>query len=107
MKTKRKKGFTLIELIVTIMIVVLLVGAVFGIFGVCKPQSRWLSRWTGKAIELQLPDNFLEMVNVSITTSGKKNVTYLDIDGNYRTKEFTDTGWLQGEIIWKVPKRAE
>lgn len=105
--TRKKKGFTLIELLMVIAILGILIAIVLGGLGVCKPQSRWVSRWTGNAIELKLPDNFSKMVSVSITSDGKKNVTYIDIEGYYRTKEFTDTGWLQGEILWIAPKKAE
>ena len=100
----KKKGITLIEVLVGVAIVVILLATVLGYFGVCRPQSRWRSRWTGKPIELKLPENFSEMVNVSIS-KGRKNVTYLDTDGNYRTKEVTDSGWLQGEIIWISPRK--
>lgn len=98
----KKNGKTLIEVLVSVALVGVLLAAVLGYFGVCKPQSRWRSRLTGKPIELKLPENFSEMVNVSVS-KGRKNVTYLDTDGNYRTKEVTDSGWLQGEIIWVSP----
>lgn len=103
---RKKKGFTLIELLVVIATLVVLAVIVGGL-GVCKPQSRWVSRLTGKTLELKLLDNFSKMISVSITCNGKKNVTYIDTEGYYRTKEFTDTGWLQGEILWTTPKKAE
>jgi len=48
-------------------------------------QSRGLSRWTGDVVNLELPEDFKEMLGVDIGYSGSdervKNMTYLSTEG--------------------------
>ena len=100
---KKRKGKTLIEVLVSLAIIVLVVLFLLGGFGMCRSQSRFKSRYLGKTLRLELPKDFAEMVNVSVR-KGDKNVTYVDKDGNYRTKEYTDSGWFEGAMIWIKPE---
>lgn len=75
-------------------------------FASCGPQSRKLSRFTGKPVNLKLPKDCVQVVSISIATdSGAnnnqiKNLTYINTEGHLITKEFTDWGLLEGSIRW-------
>lgn len=76
-------------------------------FGIqsCGPQSRKISRLTGKPVKIKLPEDCYKVVSVSVTNDTKnnnqiKNVTYIDKKGNLMTREFTDWGILEGSIRW-------
>lgn len=69
-------------------------------------QGRSISRWTGKAVNSKLPDDFAEMINVDIGYKSKnervKNLVYLSTDGNVYGKEYQEgmigrhkSGWLE------------
>jgi hypothetical protein len=72
----------------------------------CGPQSRKLSRFTGKPVELKLPKDCVQVISVSIAQdSGAadnqiKNLTYINDKGDLITKEFSDWGFLEGSIKW-------
>ncbi len=108
MKTMKRKGTTLIELILKLAMFVIFSSMALGYFGVCRPQSRWKSRYGGEPLKLILPEDFVKMVgSPSIGSGGTKNVTYIDTDGNYRTQEYRDSGWFEGEILWVIPEKQE
>lgn len=72
----------------------------------CGPQSRKLSRFTGKPVELKLPKDCVQVISVSIaqdsgaTDNQVKNLTYINDKGDLITKEFSDWGFLEGSIKW-------
>ena len=69
-------------------------------------QSRRFSRWTGNAVNLELPEDCEEILGVDIGYSSKnervKNVTYRSTDGAIYSKEYREgfidrgfEGWLE------------
>jgi hypothetical protein len=65
--------------------------------------GRTLSRFTGKTVEIRLPENFNELIGVDFTESKNgtiKNVTYKDTNGRYWTMENTDKGIFEGGVEW-------
>ena len=57
-------------------------------------RTRAISRWTGKAVHMELPDDFNRMLGVDVDSeNGSKNVTYRSTDGNIYSKEYRD-GWI-------------
>ena len=71
----------------------------------CGPQSRKLSRLTGRPITLKLPEDCVRVINVSVAPEAKggnsvKNITYVNREGHLVTKEYTDWGLLEGSIQW-------
>lgn len=70
--------------------------------------GRTLSRFTGKTIEIRLPENFSKIVGVDFT-EGKnglvKNVTYKDADGRYWSIENRDKGIFEGGVEWVADGR--
>ena len=72
----------------------------------CGPQSRKLSRFTGKPVELKLPEDCVQVISISIAQDSAaadnqiKNLTYINDNGDLITKEFSDWGFLEGSIKW-------
>lgn len=69
-------------------------------------QSRAISRWTGNAVNLELPEDCARVLGVDIGYSSKdertKNLTYLSTDGAIYSKEYREglidrnfEGWLE------------
>lgn len=69
-------------------------------------QSRAISRWTGKAVNLELPENCAKIICVDIDYESKdervKNLIYLSTDGSIYAKEYREgiidrcfEGWLE------------
>jgi hypothetical protein len=57
-------------------------------------RTRAISRWTGKAVHMELPDDFDRMLGVDVDSeNGSKNMTYRSTDGNIYSKEYRD-GWI-------------
>ncbi|MEM7129525.1 MAG: hypothetical protein AAF702_24545 [Chloroflexota bacterium] len=80
----------------------------FGGVSACY-QGRDISRWTGRAQRVELPDDLTsydKIITVSFhkNESGEtlKDVTYIGADGLMRSKEYKDWGLLEGEIIWEL-----
>ena len=73
-------------------------------FSGCGPQSRKMSRLTGKPLTLELPEDCVEVVSVSISAenggNSTKNITYVNRDGDLITREYTDWGIWEGSIRW-------
>ena len=82
-----KKGL----LLATLLIIVL-------IFFSC--QSRAISRWTGAALQLQLPDDFDRPISFSSGRKGEKDLFYWTINGEMKIKTYTDWGVLESEIVF-------
>ena len=63
-------------------------------------QSRALSRYTGTALKLELPDDFDRPISFSSGRKGEKDLFYWSADGQMRVKTYTDWGLLESEIIF-------
>ena len=63
-------------------------------------QSRAISRITGSALELQLPEDFDKPISFSTGRKSEKDLFYWSKDGNMRVKTYTDWGIMESEIIF-------
>jgi len=68
------------------------------IFAGC--QSRAISRWTGAALQLQLPNDFDRPISFSSGRKNEKDLFYWSIDGELKVKTYTDWGLLESEIVF-------
>ncbi len=64
-------------------------------------QSRAVSRITGSALELSLPNDFDRPISFSSGRKGEKDLFYWSKDGQMRVKTYTDWGLLESEIVFK------
>ena len=83
---------------VTAVLAILSFTSIFAIAG-CG-QSRTWSRVTGKALKLELPDDFERPVSFSVGREGEKDLFYESTDGSYRVKTYTDSGFAEAEIVF-------
>tara|TARA_B100000953_G_C17896030_1_gene382793 strand:- start:156 stop:416 length:261 start_codon:yes stop_codon:yes gene_type:complete len=79
--------------------IILLVSIIFFCFG-CKFQTRALSRFTGSALELELPKDFDKPISFASGRKGEKDLFYYTTDGELKVKTYTDYGILESEIIF-------
>ncbi len=74
-------------------------------------QSRRFSRWTGKATNLELPEDCEQVLGVDIGYTAKKervkNVTYRSTDGAIYSKEYREGFIDRGFEGWLEIKRKE
>ena len=63
-------------------------------------QSRAISRWTGAALQLQLPNDFDRPISFSSGRKNEKDLFYWSIDGQMKVKTYTDWGLLESEIVF-------
>ena len=63
-------------------------------------QSRAVSRWTGAALKLQLPDDFEKPISFSSGRKNEKDLFYFSTDGQMKVKTYTDWGVLESEIVF-------
>ena len=63
-------------------------------------QSRALSRYTGVALELEIPDDFDKPISFNSGRKGEKDLFYWSLDGQMKVKTYTDWGLLESEIIF-------
>ena len=63
-------------------------------------QSRVVSRWTGTALKLSLPDDFEKPISFSAGRKNEKDLFYFSIDGQMKVKTYTDWALLESEIIF-------
>ena len=63
-------------------------------------QSRAISRWTGSALQLQLPNDFDRPISFSSGRKNEKDLFYWSIDGQMKVKTYTDWGLLESEIVF-------
>ena len=63
-------------------------------------QSRALSRYTGSALKLELPEDFDRPISFDSGRKGEKDLFYWSIDGQMKVKTYTDWGLLESEIIF-------
>ena len=63
-------------------------------------QSRVVSRWTGTALKLSLPDDFEKPISFSSGRKNEKDLFYFSKDGQMKVKTYTDWGLLESEIVF-------
>ena len=63
-------------------------------------QSRAVSRWTGTALKLPLPDDFEKPISFSSGRKNEKDLFYFSTDGQMKVKTYTDWGVLESEIVF-------
>ena len=63
-------------------------------------QSRAISRWTGAALQLQLPDDFDRPISFASGRKNEKDLFYWTKDGHMKVKSYTDWGLLESEIVF-------
>ena len=63
-------------------------------------QSRVVSRWTGTALKLPLPDDFDKPISFSSGRKNEKDLFYFSTDGQMKVKTYTDWGLLESEIVF-------
>ena len=68
------------------------------IFFAC--QSRAISRWTGAALMLELPDDFDRPISFASGRKGEKDLFYWSKDGRMIVKTYTDWGLLESHIVF-------
>ena len=64
----------------------------------CKFQTRAISRITGSALELELPDDFDKPISFATGRKNEKDLFYWSIEGTMKVKTYTDWGLLESEI---------
>jgi len=69
------------------------------IFSSC--QSRTMSRLTGTALELKLPEDFDRPISFSSGRKNEKDLFYWSKDGQMKIKTYTDWGIMESEIVFK------
>ena len=68
------------------------------IFFAC--QSRVVSRLTGSALQLQLPEDFDRPISFASGRKGEKDFFYWSTSGQMKVKTYTDWGMLESEIVF-------
>ena len=68
------------------------------IFSGC--QSRAISRWTGTALQLELPTDFDRPISFSSGRKSEKDFFYWTTNGQMKVKTYTDWGLLESEIVF-------
>ena len=68
------------------------------VFSTC--QSRAISRWTGAALQLELPDDFDRPISFASGRKGEKDLFYWSKDGSMIVKTYTDWGLLESHIVF-------
>ena len=63
-------------------------------------QSRVVSRWTGTALKLPLPDDFEKPISFSSGRKNEKDLFYFSTEGQMKVKTYTDWGLLESEIVF-------
>tara|TARA_Y100000588_G_scaffold386820_1_gene483196 strand:+ start:652 stop:912 length:261 start_codon:yes stop_codon:yes gene_type:complete len=68
------------------------------IFSSC--QSRVVSRWTGAALQLELPEDFDRPISFASGRKGEKDLFYWSKNGQMIVKTYTDWGVLESHIVF-------
>jgi hypothetical protein len=71
--------------------------AFFGIKG-CASQSGTVSRWLGTKVELPVPDDCVQVINLT-KTGNTKILSYLNDKGEILMIEYSDYGYLEAKYI--------
>ena len=64
------------------------------------PNSRMESRLTGSELRLELPKDFERPISFTTGRSGEKDLFYVDKEGVFKVKTYTDWGMLESEIVF-------
>ena len=72
----------------------------------CAPQSGFRSRWGGKCVELETPEDCAQIIMLG-KNRATKYISYIDKDGNYKMKEYSDYKLLEAEYMVKSPKQEK
>ena len=70
----------------------------------CKFQTRAISRLTGSALQLELPDDFDKPISFASGRKSEKDLFYYSTTGELKVKTYTNYGILESEIIF-IDKR--
>ena len=63
-------------------------------------QSRVISRWTGTALKLPLPEDFDRPISFASGRKNEKDLFYWSVDGQMKVKTYSDWGILESEIVF-------
>ena len=63
-------------------------------------QSRVVSRLTGTALKLPLPDDFDKPISFASGRKNEKDLFYFSTDGQMKVKTYTDWALLESEIVF-------
>ncbi len=80
--------------------ILILVILITGLLFISSCQSRAVSRFTGAALKLQLPDDFDKPISFASGRKGEKDLFYWSKDGVMKVKTYTDWGVLESEIVF-------
>ena len=80
--------------------ILLLIILFAGLILISSCQSRAVSRFTGAALKLQLPDDFDKPISFASGRKGEKDLFYWAVDGQMKVKTYTDWGLLESEIVF-------
>ena len=72
----------------------------FILFTTYSCQSRTVSRLTGSALKLQLPEDFDKPISFASGRKNEKDLFYWTINGQMKVKTYTDWGLLESEIVF-------
>ena len=64
------------------------------------PNSRMESRLTGSELRLELPKDFERPISFTTGRTGEKDLFYVDKEGVFKVKTYTDWGMLESEIVF-------
>ena len=67
-------------------------------------QSRAVSRFTGSALELELPEDFEKPISFASGRKSEKDLFYWSNNGEMKVKTYTNWGLLESEIIFTNKK---
>ena len=70
------------------------------VFMINTCQSRVVSRWTGKALKLPLPNDFEKPISFASGRKDEKDLFYWSKDGQMKVKTYTDWGLMESEIVF-------
>ena len=70
------------------------------VFTGCKLQTRAISRLTGSALKLELPEDFSKPISFASGRKGEKDLFYWTINNEMKIKTYTDYGILESEIVF-------
>ena len=79
-----------------IFLIVLILFLSFG----CKFQTRAISRLTGGALQLELPNDFDKPISFASGRKGEKDLFYQTVNGELKVKTYTNFGVLESEIVF-------
>ena len=80
------------------MIFILTIATIILIVNSC--QSRVVSRLTGTALKLRLPDDFEKPISFASGRKDEKDLFYWSTDGQIKVKTYTDWGLMESEIVF-------